>query len=158
MSSLAADRDCSAQQLFALQRRSRGYVFARARLLSDGRYFVHPSSSARTTRSPTDSPIFCACPAVFFPWPGAGAKFAPVSVEDVAQAFRCALTDKTTIGQTYELCGPESMTLEQLVRITAAVAGIRCNILRLPDFVAWMQAAVMGLLPGKPSRSTTTGH
>jgi uncharacterized protein YbjT (DUF2867 family) len=86
----------------------------------------------------------------FLPLARAGAKFAPVSVEDVTEAFRRALTDKTTIGQTYELCGPESMTLEQLVRITAAVAGIRCTILRLPDFIAWMQAVVMGLLPGKP--------
>lgn len=86
----------------------------------------------------------------FLPLARAGAKFAPVSVEDVTQAFRLALTDKTTIGQTYELCGPETMTLEQLVRITAAVAGIRCTILRLPDFIAWLQAVVMGLLPGKP--------
>jgi uncharacterized protein YbjT (DUF2867 family) len=86
----------------------------------------------------------------FLPLARAGAKFAPVSVEDVTQAFRRALTDKTTIGQTYELCGPQTMTLEHLVRITAAVAGIRCTILRLPDFIAWMQAVVMGLLPGKP--------
>jgi len=86
----------------------------------------------------------------FLPLARAGAKFAPVSVEDVGQAFRVALTDQTTIGQTYELCGPEIMTLEKLVRTTAAVAGIRCTILRLPDFVAWLQAAVMTLLPGKP--------
>jgi NADH dehydrogenase len=86
----------------------------------------------------------------FLPLARAGAKFAPVSVEDVTQAFRRALTDKTTISQTYELCGPESMTLEQLVRLTAAVAGIRCTILRLPDFVARLQGVVMGLLPGKP--------
>jgi uncharacterized protein YbjT (DUF2867 family) len=86
----------------------------------------------------------------FLPLARAGAKFAPASVEDVAQAFRRALTDQTTIGQTYELCGPEVMTLEQLVRTTAVVAGIRCRILRLPDVIAWLQAAVMTLLPGKP--------
>jgi len=79
-----------------------------------------------------------------------GARFAPVSVEDVAQAFRRALTDPATIGQTYELCGPEVMTLEQLVRTTATVAGIRCTLVRLPDFIAWLQAVVMNLLPGKP--------
>jgi uncharacterized protein YbjT (DUF2867 family) len=80
----------------------------------------------------------------------AGAKFAPVSVDDVTQAFRQALTDQTTLGQTYELCGPEVMTLEQLVRTTAAVAGIRCTIFRLPDVIAWLQAAVMTFIPGKP--------
>ncbi len=80
----------------------------------------------------------------------AGTRFAPVSVGDVAKAFRRAVSDRTTIGQTYELCGPEVMTLEQLVRTTAAVAAIRCSIIRLPDFIAWMQAVVMGFLPGKP--------
>ena len=50
----------------------------------------------------------------FLPLARAGAKFAPVSVEDVAQAFRRALTDQATVGQTYELCGPQVMTLEQL--------------------------------------------
>jgi uncharacterized protein YbjT (DUF2867 family) len=86
----------------------------------------------------------------FLPLARAEARFAPVSVEDVVEAFRKALTDRTAIGQTYELCGPEVLTLEQIVRITAAVAGLRCSIVRLPDFVAWAQAAVMNLLPGKP--------
>jgi len=86
----------------------------------------------------------------FLPLARASARFAPVSVEDVAQAFRRAVTDRSTINQTYELCGPQVMTLEQLVRTTAAVAGIPCTIIRLPDFVAWMQAVVMNFLPGKP--------
>ena len=86
----------------------------------------------------------------FLPLARPGARFAPVSVEDVAQAFRLALRDPTAVGQTYELCGPEVMTLEQIVRTTAAIAGIDCTLVRLPDFVAWMQAVVMNLLPGKP--------
>ncbi len=86
----------------------------------------------------------------FLPLARAGARFAPVSVEDVAQAFRRAVSDRTTIGQTYELCGPQVLTLEQIVRTTAAVAGVRCTIVRLPDFIAWLQAVVMGCLPGKP--------
>jgi NADH dehydrogenase len=86
----------------------------------------------------------------FLPLARASARFAPVGVEDVAQAFRRAVTDRSTINQTYELCGPEVMTLEKLVRTTAAVAGIPCTIIRLPDFVAWMQAVVMNFLPGKP--------
>jgi uncharacterized protein YbjT (DUF2867 family) len=86
----------------------------------------------------------------FIPLARASARFAPVSVEDVARAFRRAVSDRTTIGQTYELCGPQIMTLEQVVRTTAQVAGIRCVILRLPDFVAWLQAVIMNLLPGKP--------
>jgi len=86
----------------------------------------------------------------FLPLARAGARFAPICVEDVAQSFRLALRDPTTVGQTYELCGPDVMTLEQIVRTTAAAAAIRCRIFRLPDFIAWLQAVVMNLLPGKP--------
>lgn len=86
----------------------------------------------------------------FLPLARPDARFAPVSVQDVAEAFRRALDDRATIGQTYELCGPEVMTLEQIVRMTAAAARLRCTIARLPDFISWAQAAVMGLLPGKP--------
>jgi uncharacterized protein YbjT (DUF2867 family) len=86
----------------------------------------------------------------FLPLARAGARFAPVSVEDIAEALRRAATDRATIGQTYELCGPHVMTLEEVVRTTAEVAGLRCSIVRLPDVVALAQAVVMNFLPGKP--------
>jgi NADH dehydrogenase len=80
----------------------------------------------------------------------AAARFAPISVLDVAAAFMRALTRASSAGATYELCGPEVLTLEEIVRLTARVAGLPCHILRLPDVLARGQAAVMGLLPGKP--------
>lgn len=86
----------------------------------------------------------------FLPLARAGARFAPISVEDVVAAFRRALYDRATIGRTYELCGPEVMTLAELVSLTAKLAGIHPHILRLPDFIAWAQGVIMGLLPGKP--------
>jgi uncharacterized protein YbjT (DUF2867 family) len=86
----------------------------------------------------------------FMPLARAGARFAPIGVQDVVQAFCRALTDRTTAGQTYELCGPEVLTLRELVRLTAKLAGLRCRILPLPDFIAWLQGLVMGVLPGKP--------
>jgi NADH dehydrogenase len=60
------------------------------------------------------------------------------------------LSDNTSIGRTYELCGPDIMTLEEIVRATARNAGLKCRILPLPDIVARLQGIVMGLLPGKP--------
>ena len=42
------------------------------------------------------------------------------------------------------------MTLEEIVRRTARVAGVPCHILPLPDLLGRLQAAVLGLLPGKP--------
>jgi uncharacterized protein YbjT (DUF2867 family) len=81
----------------------------------------------------------------------AGARFAPISVGDVAEAFRRALERPAGAeAATYELCGPEVLTLEQIVRLTAQVARLPCHILRLPDALARLQGVVMGLLPGKP--------
>jgi NADH dehydrogenase len=89
-------------------------------------------------------------PGGFLPLARSQARFAPVYVGDVADAFVRALDDRATFGETYELCGPEILTLEQLVRITAAVAQLPCRILRLPDALGRLQAAALGLLPGKP--------
>jgi len=80
----------------------------------------------------------------------AGARFAPISVLDVAAAFVRALDRAASAGATYELCGPEVLTLEEIVRLTARVAGLPCRIVRMPDVLARIQAVVMGLLPGKP--------
>ena len=86
----------------------------------------------------------------WLPLARAGARFAPVCVADVAEAFVRALGTSATRGATYELCGPEVMTLEEIVRRTARVARLPCHIVPLPDFLARLQGAAMGLLPGKP--------
>ena len=80
----------------------------------------------------------------------ARARFAPISVLDVVEAFMRALTRAASAAATYELCGPEVLTLEEIVRLTARVAGLPCHIVPLPDVLARLQGAVMGLLPGKP--------
>jgi NADH dehydrogenase len=86
----------------------------------------------------------------FLPLARARARFAPISVLDVAEAFVRALKPASSAGATYELCGPEVLTLEEIVRLTARVAGLPCHILRLPDVLARVQGVAMGLLPGKP--------
>ncbi len=82
-----------------------------------------------------------------------GARFAPIHVDDVVEAFVRALADRSTIGKSLDLCGPDVMTLEQIVRLTARAANLPCHILRLPDFIAAIQGVVMGMLPGKPFSS-----
>ncbi|HTT04577.1 MAG TPA: complex I NDUFA9 subunit family protein [Steroidobacteraceae bacterium] len=80
----------------------------------------------------------------------AGARFAPIHVADVASALLRALRGGATNRQTYELCGPEVMTLEEIVRGSAAAAGRSCHVLPLPDALGWLQGAVLQCLPGKP--------
>lgn len=80
----------------------------------------------------------------------ANAKFAPVYVGDVADAFARALQDAASVGQTYELYGPQTLTLAQIVRYTARHLGLRRAVLPLPDALARIQAAICDFVPGKP--------
>ena len=64
----------------------------------------------------------------FLPLARSQARFAPVYVGDVADAFVVTLEQRGSFGATYELCGPDVLTLEQIVRMTAAVAQRPCSI------------------------------
>jgi NADH dehydrogenase len=86
----------------------------------------------------------------WLPLARARARFAPVCVFDVADALVHALGERASAGQTYELCGPQVMTLAEIVRLSARVARLPCRIVPLPDVIARLQGLVMGILPGKP--------
>jgi NADH dehydrogenase len=86
----------------------------------------------------------------FIPLARAKARFAPIFVDDVAEAFLRALGDRKSYGESYDLCGPTTMTLAEIVRLTARTARLRCFIVPVPDFLARIQAFFLGLLPGKP--------
>ncbi len=80
----------------------------------------------------------------------AEARFAPVFVGDVAEAFARALAHPHSIGRTYELFGPRVITLREIVQWTAALIGKRRWIIGLPDALGYLQARVGEWLPGKP--------
>jgi NADH dehydrogenase len=80
----------------------------------------------------------------------AKARFAPVYVGDVAEAFVRALSRKETIGQTIELYGDEVLTLKEIVAYTARGMGLKRLVLPLPDALARIQGLVFDFVPGKP--------
>jgi uncharacterized protein YbjT (DUF2867 family) len=85
-----------------------------------------------------------------FPLPTPDARFSPVYVDDVADAFINSLENRATFGRSLELCGPESYTLHQLVEYTARVSGHRRRIVGLSDRLSRLQAHILGRLPGQP--------
>ena len=85
-----------------------------------------------------------------FPLACARARFAPVYVEDVVEAFSSALHDADTIGKRYELCGPRIYTLQELVSYVRRELGLRRLVVPLPKPLSWLQAAVFEFIPGKP--------
>ena len=86
-------------------------------------------------------PLPLACP---------NARFAPVYVGDVADAFARALPDRRTAGHRYQLCGPRVFTLHEIVRYIAWYSGIHKGVIGLNDSLSRLQARILGSLPGKP--------
>lgn len=85
-----------------------------------------------------------------FPLACANARFSPVYIGDVVDAFVCALENNNTIGQRLDLCGPKDYTLGDLVRYTARITGHNTAVIGLPDFLSRLQAMMLGMMPGKP--------
>ena len=80
----------------------------------------------------------------------ADTRFQPVWVGDVVEAYARALGDDASIGQSYDLVGPDVMTLEEIVRMTADARGRHRAVIALPDALGRLQAEVGEHLPGKP--------
>jgi NADH dehydrogenase len=95
--------------------------------------------------------------APFMPLAGSGTRFAPVWVADVARAVMVCLQKPDTIGQTYELCGPDVLTLGELVKRAGQWAGVNHGrgrpVIGLPMWMGWLQAVAMELAPGEPLMS-----
>ncbi|BAW81039.1 NAD-dependent epimerase/dehydratase [Candidatus Nitrosoglobus terrae] len=84
-----------------------------------------------------------------FPLACPDSRLAPIYVGDVVQAFARILTDdKYHFNQSYELCGPNTYTLKQLVEYTAAVLGLKRRIIGLSDKLSRLQASALEYLPG----------
>ncbi len=84
------------------------------------------------------------------PLGGADARFQPVWIGDVVEAFVRALDDDASIGRSYDLVGPEVMTLGEIVKLTAKTKGWTRFVLPLPAALGRVQAEVGEHLPGKP--------
>lgn len=85
-----------------------------------------------------------------FPLACPEARFQPVYVEDVAQAFMSSLDNRQTFGQRYDLCGPRPYSLRQILEYTAGLIGKRIYIVGLSDTLSYLQAATLEFAPGKP--------
>lgn len=74
------------------------------------------------------------------------AKMQPVAVEEVAACFVKALTERCSVRQTLDLCGPERLTLPEILRAILAVTGRRRWIVRVPMALAQIQARLLEAL------------
>jgi NADH dehydrogenase len=80
----------------------------------------------------------------------ADARFQPVWVGDVVEAYAKALDDPRSVGQSYDLIGPDVMTLKQVVKLAARGRSRHRMVIGLPATLGKLQAEVGEWLPGKP--------
>lgn len=81
------------------------------------------------------------------PLAGAGARFQPVYVDDVARVVAHCLSHPDTAGQIHELAGPQVYTLQELVSYVCTLIGKRRLIIPIPEAAAMLQARLMELAP-----------
>lgn len=80
----------------------------------------------------------------------AGVRFQPVFVGDVAEAIALAATEPARFaGQVFELGGPDTPTMAELLRWLAVETNRRPSFVELPDFAGSLLASA-GFLPGAP--------
>ena len=92
---------------------------------------------------------------------GPGNRFMqPIAVECVAQAFVAALSRAETVGQTYDLCGPERLTFRAILGEILQATGRRRRLVSIPLPLARVQASILETFyPAflrRPRRSTAT--
>ena len=81
---------------------------------------------------------------------GGKTKFQPVFVGDVAEAVAAAVEGKTKPGAVYELGGPEIFTFKQLLQYILATIERRRLLVRIPFWIARIQALFLQFLPNAP--------
>ena len=86
----------------------------------------------------------------FLPLACPEARFAPVYVGDVAKCMVQSIDDKSSFNQSYNLCGPRTYTLKELVQYTAQTCGYNKAVIGLPNALSKLQANIFEYLPGKP--------
>jgi uncharacterized protein YbjT (DUF2867 family) len=71
------------------------------------------------------------------------AVFQPVAVGDVARCFAGALTEPGLIRETFDVCGPDKLTMPEILRAILAATGRRRLIVRVPIKLAHVLAAFL---------------
>lgn len=77
-------------------------------------------------------------------------KFQPVFVADVADAAVAALADPAAAGRTFELGGPQQISMRDLLEWIGRTSGHAPLLLDMPPFAANALATLTGWMPGAP--------
>jgi len=90
-------------------------------------------------------------PPYFTPLPGGGkTRFQPIWVEDLVPMLADACEDDDHVGETYEIGGPERLTLAEVAETIHGAAGRSVTVVPVPMALAGVGLSVAGKVPGFP--------
>ena len=89
-----------------------------------------------------------------YPLPGGGkTRFQPIHVEDLVPMLVAALEGDEHVGETYEIGGPETLTLREVTDLVYEAEKKGVTIVPLPMPLARIGLSVLGAVPGFPMGS-----
>jgi uncharacterized protein YbjT (DUF2867 family) len=86
----------------------------------------------------------------FMPVVAGDTRFQPVYVGDVADAVMAAISRPEAKGRTYELGGPQIMTMRDILRFVLETTRRRRRMVDMPMGLMRLQASLLKLLPSPP--------
>ena len=89
------------------------------------------------------------CP-FFFPLACYKTKFSPIYVLDVVEMIANSINDPNSYNKSYQLCGPKTYSLKNLISFTSETLDLKCVIIPLNNTLSYIQARVFDFLPNKP--------
>jgi uncharacterized protein YbjT (DUF2867 family) len=78
---------------------------------------------------------------------------APVKAEDLARAVARSLEVPSSIGKTYDVCGPERVSYREMLRIIKGASGSHALLLPVPKFAIRLAARLLGWIPWFPANN-----
>jgi uncharacterized protein YbjT (DUF2867 family) len=90
-------------------------------------------------------------PPVLAPLPGGGeTRFQPIHVADLVGMLADTLETEAHVGETYEIGGPEQLTLADVAQLVREAQGGSVHVVSVPMSLAGIGMTVGGLIPGVP--------
>lgn len=85
------------------------------------------------------------------PLPGGGkTRFQPIHVDDLVPVLADALLDDEHIGQTYDIGGPEALTMAEVAKLGHQADGRDTNVIPIPMPLAKIGLSTLDYVPGFP--------
>ena len=86
-----------------------------------------------------------------YPLPGGGkTRFQPIHVDDLVEMLVETVVDDDHVGETYELGGPDNLTLREITNMVYDAAGKSVSIVSVPMPLAGIGLTLGGAIPGFP--------